>query len=335
MNRRRTVNPLIVRLPVRAQGAIDVKGYIIRRLLSLIPTLLIVGSLVFFVMRLASGDPALAILGSSATAESLAQLRAEMGLDRPLLVQYGDFLLKAITGDFGQSLVTGRSVAEQVFRAFPDTFELVFWGMLIGTVIGVPAGIIAGVRHNSVFDYVSRIAALVGLSMPAFYLGILLLLVFALHLGWFPVISAPKGNFFERMHYTFLPALSLGLIQASFIMRMIRSSLLEILQEDYIRTAHAKGVPPRKVEYGHALRNALVPVITVLGLYVGTLLAGTVLTETVFNRPGMGRLLIGAIQQRDYPLIQGGLMIYAAVIVVVNTVVDILYGVVDPTIRYD
>src|SRR5690606_16207267 len=181
----------------------------------------------------------------------------------------------------------------------------------------------------------SRIVALLGLSMPAFYLGILLLLAFAIHLQWFPVISAPRGGLFERMFCTFLPALSLGLIQASFIMRMVRSSLLEVLQEDYIRTAHAKGVHPRRVSYHHALRNALIPVITVMGLYIGTLLAGTVLTETVFNRPGLGRLLVGAIQQRDYPLIQGGLMIYAAVIVVVNTLVDILYGVVDPTIRYD
>ncbi|MFS8581638.1 MAG: ABC transporter permease [Limnochordales bacterium] len=310
-------------------------AYIARRLLSIIPTLLIVGSLVFFVMRMASGDPAVAILGASATQEALERLRAEMGLDRPLLVQYGEFLLNAVRGDFGRSLITGRSVAEQVFRAFPDTLELVFWGMLIGTVIGLPTGIIAGVRHNSIFDYISRIVALLGLSMPAFYLGILLLLAFAIHLQWFPVISAPRGGFFERMYYTFLPALSLGLIQASFIMRMVRSSLLEVLQEDYIRTAHAKGVHPRRVSYHHALRNALIPVITVMGLYIGTLLAGTVLTETVFNRPGLGRLLVGAIQQRDYPLIQGGLMIYAAVIVVVNTLVDILYGVVDPTIRYD
>lgn len=310
-------------------------AYIARRLLSIIPTLLIVGSLVFFIMRMASGDPAVAILGASATQEALERLRAEMGLDRPLLVQYGEFLLNAVRGDFGRSLITGRSVAEQVFRAFPDTLELVFWGMLIGTVIGLPTGIIAGVRHNSIFDYISRIVALLGLSMPAFYLGILLLLAFAIHLQWFPVISAPRGGFFERMYYTFLPALSLGLIQASFIMRMVRSSLLEVLQEDYIRTAHAKGVHPRRVSYHHALRNALIPVITVMGLYIGTLLAGTVLTETVFNRPGLGRLLVGAIQQRDYPLIQGGLMIYAAVIVVVNTLVDILYGVVDPTIRYD
>lgn len=310
-------------------------AYIARRLLSIIPTLLIVGSLVFFVMRMASGDPAVAILGASATQEALERLRTEMGLDRPLLVQYGEFLLNAVRGDFGRSLITGRSVAEQVFRAFPDTLELVFWGMLIGTVIGLPTGIIAGVRHNSIFDYISRIVALLGLSMPAFYLGILLLLAFAIHLQWFPVISAPRGGFFERMYYTFLPALSLGLIQASFIMRMVRSSLLEVLQEDYIRTAHAKGVHPRRVSYHHALRNALIPVITVMGLYIGTLLAGTVLTETVFNRPGLGRLLVGAIQQRDYPLIQGGLMIYAAVIVVVNTLVDILYGVVDPTIRYD
>lgn len=335
MTRLRTGGRLKGGRRVRAEGVIDVTSYIARRLLSLIPTLLIVGSVVFFIMRLASGDPAIAILGSSATAESIAQLRAEMGLDRHLLVQYGEFVLQALKGDLGKSLVTGIPVAEQVFQAFPDTVELVFWGMLIGTLIGVPTGIVAGVRHNSIFDYVSRGVALIGLSMPAFYLGILLLLAFAIWLPWFPVISAPKGDFFERLYYTFLPALSLGLIQASFIMRMIRSSLLEVLQEDYVRTAHAKGVPPRRVEYHHALRNALVPVITVFGLYLGTLLAGTVLTETVFNRPGMGRLLIGAIQQRDYTLIQGGLMLYAGVIVVINTLVDVLYGVVDPTIRYE
>lgn len=310
-------------------------NYIVRRLLSLIPTLFIVGSVVFFVMRLASGDPAIAVLGSSASQEAIEQLRAQMGLNRPMLVQYGEFLLKAVRGDLGTSLVSGRSVAQQVWQAFPDTVELVFWGMLIGTLIGVPAGIVAGVRHNSLFDYVSRGVALIGLSMPAFYLGILLLLLFAIKWPWFPVISAPKGDFFQRLWYTFLPALSLGLIQASFIMRMIRSSLLEVLQEDYVRTAHAKGVPPRRVSYHHALRNALVPVVTVYGLYIGTLLAGTVLTETVFNRPGMGRLLIGAIQQRDYNLVQGGLMLYAGVIVVINTLVDVLYGVIDPTIRYE
>ncbi len=311
------------------------KAYITRRLLSIIPTLLIVGSLVFFVMRAASGDPATAMLGASATAESIARLREQLGLDRPLLVQYLDFLLQAIRGDFGRSFATGRPVAEQIFAAFPDTLELVFWGMLIGTVIGVPTGIVAAVRPNSILDYLSRFAALLGLSMPPFYLGILLLLVFALELRWFPVISTPQPGFLGRLHSVFLPALSLGLVQASFIMRMVRSSLLEVLQEDYIRTAHAKGVPPSRVHYRHALRNALIPVITVFGLYLGTLLAGTVLTETVFNRPGMGRLLVGAIQQRDYPLIQGGLMIYAALIVIVNTAVDIVYGFVDPTIRYD
>lgn len=311
------------------------RAYITRRLLSIIPTLLIVGSLVFFVMRSAAGDPAVAMLGAAATAESVARLREQMGLDRPLVVQYADFLLQALKGDFGRSLATNRPVAEQIFAAFPDTVELVFWGMLIGTLIGVPTGIIAAVRPNSIFDYISRMVALLGLSMPPFYLGILLLLTFALHLGWFPVISTPQPGVWGRLHAAFLPSLSLGLVQASFIMRMVRSSLLEVLQEDYIRTAHAKGVPPRRIHYSHALRNALIPVITVFGLYLGTLLAGTVLTETVFNRPGMGRLLVGAIQQRDYPLIQGGLMIYAAVIVVVNTAVDILYGFVDPTIRYD
>lgn len=310
-------------------------SYIVRRLLSLIPTLFIVGSVVFFILRLASGDPAIAVLGSSASQEALEQMRAQMGLNRPLLIQYGDFLLRAVRGDLGTSLVSGRSVSEQVWQAFPDTVELVFWGMLIGTIIGGFSGVIAAVRHNSIFDHISRGVSLIGLSMPAFYLGILLLLVFAIKYPWFPVISAPKGNFLERLWYTFLPALSLGLIQASFIMRMIRSSLLEVLQEDYIRTAHAKGLAPRKVNYGHALRNALVPVVTVFGLYFGTLLAGTVLTETVFNRPGMGRLLIGAIQQRDYTLVQGGLMLYAAVIVVINTLVDVLYGVIDPTIRYE
>jgi len=311
------------------------KAYITRRLVSIVPTLLIVGSLVFFVMRAAAGDPAVAMLGASATAESIARLREQMGLNRPLVVQYAEFLLQALRGDFGRSLATGRPVAEQIFAAFPDTVELVFWGMLIGTLIGVPTGIVAAVRPNSVLDYLSRVVALLGLSMPPFYLGILLLLIFALNLGWFPVISTPQPGFWGRLHAAFLPSLSLGLVQASFIMRMVRSSLLEVLQEDYIRTAHAKGVPPSRVHYRHALRNALIPVITVFGLYLGTLLAGTVLTETVFNRPGMGRLLVGAIQQRDYPLIQGGLMIYAAVIVVVNTAVDILYGFVDPTIRYD
>src|SRR5690606_29476549 len=196
-----------------------------------------------------------AMLGASATAESIARLRAQLGLDRPLVVQYLDFRLDARRGDVGHSYATGRRVAAQIFAACPHTLEIVFWGMLIGTLIGVPTGIIAAVRPNGIFDYASRVVALLGLSMPPFYLGILLLLLFAVKLGWFPVISTPQPGFFGRLHAVFLPALSLGPVQAAFIMRPVRSSLLEVLQEDYIRTAHAKAVPPARIHYWPALRN--------------------------------------------------------------------------------
>lgn len=309
--------------------------FVIQRLLGAIPTLWLVGTLIFVVLRLAPGDPAVAMLGENATAEALARVRAAMGLDQPLAVQYGAFLKDALQGDLGRSLVTGRGVTQQVLAALPYTLELIGLAMVISLVIGIPAGVLAAVRHNGFFDYIGRFLTLLGLSMPAFYLGVLLLIVFALHLGWFPVLGQPRGGLGTRLYYAFLPALTLGLVQAAVVARMTRASMLEVLHEEYIRTARAKGVSEMGIQYRHALRNVLIPVVTVLGLYVGTVLAGTVLTETVFNRPGMGRLLVGAIAQRDYPLIQGGLMIYAAMVVVVNTLVDILYGVFDPTVRYD
>jgi len=308
--------------------------YIVKRLLLAIPILVAVVTLVFFVVRMAPGDPAQVILGDSASQESLTALRTELGLDRPILVQYGEFLFSIIKGDLGDSIIRKQSINSMIAEVLPYTIELTLAGVLVGVILGLPLGVFSAVFRNSAADYGVRIMSLLGLSFPAFYSGILLLLAFAVYLGWFPVISDPDmGNMGERLYMLVLPAMNLGLIMMAYVVRSARSSLLETLGEDYIRTAKAKGLPGFIILYKHALKNALIPVITIVGLYLGVLVGNSVLTEIVFNRPGLGKLILSALDERDYSLLQGLMVIYAFIIVLVNLITDLTYGLVDPRIR--
>jgi ABC-type dipeptide/oligopeptide/nickel transport system permease component len=308
--------------------------YIVKRLLLAIPILVAVVTLVFFVVRMAPGDPAQVILGDSASQESLTALRTELGLDRPILVQYGEFLFSIIKGDLGNSIIRKQSINSMIAEVLPYTIELTLAGVLVGVILGLPLGVFSAVFRNSAADYGVRIMSLMGLSFPAFYSGILLLLAFSVYLGWFPVISDPDmGNLGERLYMLVLPAMNLGLIMMAYVVRSSRSSLLETLGEDYIRTAKAKGLPGFIILYKHALKNALIPVITIVGLYLGVLVGNSVLTEIVFNRPGLGKLILSALDERDYSLLQGLMVIYAFIIVLVNLITDLTYGMVDPRIR--
>jgi len=300
-----------------------------------VPTLIAVLTLVFVIVRIVPGDPALVILGDQATPEAIAALRARLGLDRPLHEQYLDFLLASLTGDFGTSLVTGRPILSEVAGVLPHTLDLTAAAMLIGVVIGVPVGIWAALHRNRAIDVAARILSLLGLSFPVFVSGIFLLLLFALHWRLFPVIgNANLSDPADRLHKLVLPAITLGLVMAAYITRVTRSAMLQVLSEDFIRTARAKGVPWRAVVWKHGLRNALIPVVTVVGLYVGILIGNSVLTEIVFNRPGLGKIIVGALNQRDYSMLQGLMVIYCFLIVVVNLITDLTYGLIDPRVKH-
>jgi ABC-type dipeptide/oligopeptide/nickel transport system permease component len=309
-------------------------GFVLRRLLAAVPTLLAVLTLVFVIVRIVPGDPALVILGDQATPEAAAALRARLGLDRPLLTQYFSFIWAALQGDFGTSMVTGRPIVSEVAAVLPHTVDLTLASMVFGIVIGVPVGIWAALHRNGVVDVAARLLSLLGLSFPVFVSGIFLLLAFALHWRIFPVIgSANLDDPVDRLHKLILPAFTLGLVMAAYITRVTRSAMLQSLGEDYIRTARAKGVPWRRVVWVHGFRNAALPVVTVVGLYVGILIGNSVLTEIVFNRPGLGKIIVGALNQRDYTMLQGLMVIYCFLIVVVNLVTDLLYGVIDPRVK--
>jgi glutathione transport system permease protein len=309
-------------------------AFIAKRLLSAAVTLFAVLTLVFVLVRIVPGDPAQVILGDQASAEAVAQLRGRLGLDKPLIVQYGGFLADLTKGDFGRSLVTGAPVLGEVLGVLPYTLELTAAALLIGSVIGIPLGVWAALRRNRPTDYWVRVLTLTGLSFPAFTSGILLLLIFAIQLQWFPVISNQGVGIAAHFRNLALPALNLGIIMAAFIARVARSSMLEVLSQDYIRTAMAKGVPMRAVLYRHALRNALIPIVTVIGLYFGVQIGNSVLTEIVFNRPGLGKLIVGALNQRDYTMLQGLIVIYAFLVVIVNLITDLTYGLIDPRVQY-
>ncbi len=311
-------------------------GYLVRRILLAIPTLFVMLTAIFVLVRLVPGDAASVILGDQASAASLAALREKLGLDRPVHVQYLAFLGKILTGDFGQSLSSGRSVIREVLLVLPSTIELTVAAITIGLLFGLPLGVAAALSRNGWVDYVSRVVSLVGLSFPAFVSGILMLIVFAIQLNWFPVLgnTSGSGSISERMRALALPALNLGIIMTAYVMRVTRAAMLGVLTEDYIRTARAKGVGPAQLVVTHALRNGLIPIITVVGLYFGTLIGNSVLTEIIFNRPGLGKLIIGALNARDYTLLQGLMIIFAICVIVVNTLTDLAYGLVDPRVKY-
>ncbi|CAN5609696.1 ABC transporter permease [soil metagenome] len=310
--------------------------YILRRILLLIPVMLIVGVVVFMLVHLTPGDPAAVILGQNATGEQIQALRDRLGLNDPLLVQFWSWFSNALRLDFGDSIFLGMPVTEALQQRAQPTALLTTYALIISILIGLPAGIVAAVKRNSIVDRGLMLVSISGAAIPTFFLGILLILIFAVRLRWLPSggytpITEDPVKHFKGM---ILPSFTLGFASAGLLARLVRSSMLDVLREDYVRTAMAKGLVYRKVVTRHALRNALIPAITVIGYSLGALLGGAVVTETVFTIPGMGRLVVQSIARRDYPLIQGAIMIIAAIYVLVNLLVDILYVYVDPRIRY-
>jgi ABC-type dipeptide/oligopeptide/nickel transport system permease component len=303
--------------------------FLVRRLLLTIPVLLGVATLVFSLIHLVPGDPVQAMLGESASPADIADLRSRLGLDRPLYVQYGSFLRGAVTGDLGASLRTGQPVTSAIAERLPATFELAAAAMIAAVVIALPLGVVAAARAGTTVDHAATTLALIGISMPTFWLGPLLAIVFAVTLGWLPV--AGRGT----LAHLVLPALTLGAPLAAVLARMTRASLLEEIGELYVLAARARGISRTRAVLGHAFRNSLIPIVTVLGLQVGAVLTGAVITETIFAWPGVGRLLIQSISFRDYPLVQGCILLIATTYVAVNLLTDLVYGWLDPRIRYE
>jgi peptide/nickel transport system permease protein len=306
--------------------------YLMWRLLDAVPTILLVLTLVFVCMRILPGDPALAALGDNALPDQLAAFREKMGLNVPLWQQYLNFLGGVLTLDFGRSLMNNTSVLQLLVYNLPYTIELTIAAMVMGVVAGIPLGVLAATHRNRMADSGVRVFSLIGYAIPDFYLGALLLITFSLNLGWFPINGGGDG-FVDRLHHIMLPALTLAFVKAAFLGRLTRTSLLEVFGKDYVRTARAKGASERRVIYRHGLRNALLPLSTGMGLSLLATLSGSVAIELVFNRPGIGKLLIGAITERDYAVIQGGVIVFALFVVLVNLLMDLVYIVVDPRIR--
>jgi len=306
------------------------RNYVIRRLLLLILVLWGVTLVTFILMHVVPGDPAKVLLGKLSGNEVLVtKLRHQLGLDKPLVVQYFEFVKGVLRGDLGNSYKFKASVMSLILERMPATIKLTFGALIIGLLIGLSSGIISAVRRYSVWDTFSMLFAFIGVSMPVFWLAMLLQLLFAVKLGWFHVSG------FEGLRDLVLPSVTLGLIYSASIARMTRSSILEVIRMDYVRTARAKGAPERIVFFRHVFRNALIPIVTMIGMQFGGLLTGAALTETVFQIPGVGKLLINSTLDLDYPMIQGGVMFVAIIFVLVNLFVDVLYAYLDPTIRYD
>ncbi len=329
--------------------------FVARRLLLLVPILLGLSILLFFWIRALPGGPAESLLGDRATPEAVEEIERIYGLDQPIWEQYWKYLQNLLQGDLGTSITSRQPVTEEIGRRFPATIELAFAAMIFATALGIPLGFIAAKRHGSVVDHGSLVTSLIGISIPVFFLAILLKYVFAVQLGWLPTIGRqdvlinadhPTGfyvldgivtlNFeaaWDAFLHLILPAIALGSIPLAIIARITRASVLDVQNEDYVRTARAKGVESRIVDRRHIFRNAMLPVVTIIGLQTGLLLSGAILTETVFAIPGMGSWLAGAIEDRDYPVLQGGILFVALVFVLVNLLVDISYGLLDPRIR--
>ncbi len=321
--------------------------YLTKRLLQTLLVLFGVLVLTFSLLHMIPGDPAQVILGTDATPEELARLRTVLELDQPLPVQFLNYLGRVVHGEFGDSIFQHESVMSLILERLPATIELTVAAMLVAIVLGIITGVISSTRPYSWFDAASSVISLAGVAMPVFWLGMLAILLFSLRLGWLPsfgrgegilpatlhmITTGDPGTLVDSLRHLALPAISLGAFSTAIISRLVRSSMLEVLNLDYIRTARAKGMGERGVVIGHALRNALIPVVTVMGLQVGVLLGGAVITETIFAWPGIGRLLITAINQRDYPLVQGLVFVIALMVSIMNLLVDILYAWLDPRI---
>ena len=329
-------------------------AYIIRRIFILVPTLLGVSLIVFLMLRLTPGDPAELMLGERATEESLHEVREHLGLNEPLHVQYGMFMKRLMKGDLGETIFTRQKVWTEIKHRFPATLELSVCALFISCFVGIILGIVSATKQYSIFDYLSMLGALTGVSMPIFWLGLVLMLIFSVNLGWLPISGRLSvmidldvvTNFYvidsiitknwvalkDSIWHLIMPAVTLSTIPTAIIARMTRSSMLEVLKQDYIKTAMAKGLSKFKVVYKHALRNALIPVVTTIGLQFGVLLCGAILTETIFAWPGVGKWMYDAVMQRDYMVIQGGTLIIATIFILINLFVDLLYAVINPKI---
>jgi len=332
-------------------------GFLLRRVALIVPTFFGVTLLAFALIRLIPGDPVENLSGERGMdPERRLRLLHQFGLDQPLYTQYFDYIGNVLRGDLGTSLTTHEPVLTEFLTLFPATFELAFFALIFAILVGLPAGILAAIKRNTVADYAVMGVSLTGYSMPIFWWALLLILLFSVQLGWTPVSgrlavqfdvpattgfmlidtlrSGEPGAFRSALSHLILPTIALGTIPLAVIARMTRSSMLEVLREDYVRTARAKGLPQLQVVMVHALRNALIPVITVIGLQVGLLLSGAILTETIFSWPGIGNWLIHGVQSRDYPVVQGGILLIATIVISVNLIVDLLYGVINPRIRH-
>jgi peptide/nickel transport system permease protein len=312
-------------------------SYIIRRLLGVVPVLILVAVAAFLLVHLVPGDPALVMLGSDASPQQIQTLRTQLGLDRPLPDQFVIWVREVMRGNLGESFFLGRPVTRALLERLPATLQLALLSLLFALLIGIPAGLLAAVRQNTWWDQCVMAVAIGGVSVPSFWLGLALILVFSVQLGWLP--SGGYAPLWQEpgqgLRSLALPAVSLGFMQAALIARMTRSSMLDVLRQDYVRTARAKGVHHWLVIVRHALKNAMIPIITTTGTAFGVLLGGAVVVETVFTYPGLGRLVVLAVQRRDYPLVQGALLLISVIYVMVNLLVDILYGVFDPRIKYE
>lgn len=312
------------------------KIYLLRRVLAVIPVMIIVATLAFVLIHLAPGDPASVIAGPYAAPDDVAKLRRQLGLDEPLPMQLMHWYGRLLTGDLGDSIFLRRPVTEAVLERIEPTLLLTIWGTLIAVLLGVPAGIVSARYHNSAVDQSLMGLALLGLSIPNFLLGLLMILVFGVWLGWLPVAGyVPlEEGLWRNTRSLLMPSISLGLVQSALIARITRSSMLDVLREQYIVSGRAKGLDERTVVYKHALKNAIIPTLTVIGITFALLVGGAVVIETVFNIPGLGRLIISAVLRRDYPVIQGVVLLIAVSYTVINLLVDLAYLVIDPRIRY-
>lgn len=298
--------------------------------------MLIVAILVFFITRLAPGDPAAIMLGEQATMADIAKLRAQYGLDRPVLVQFGYWLSELGQGNLGQSIFLQMPVTKALLSRAEPTFFLTLFGVGLACLIGIPCGIVSAVWRGRLVDQLFTGIAMLGASIPSFWFGLILMQMFAVHLGWFPVAGygEPEASLLERLHHLILPSIVLGVLNSALVIRFTRASMLDVLSDDYVRTARAKGLSESSVVLRHALRNAMIPVVTVIGLTAALMIGGAVVTETVFGLPGVGNLVVSAVLRRDYPVIQGALLAIAAIYVLINLAIDLLYTLIDPRVRY-
>ncbi|MBB4003440.1 MAG: ABC transporter permease [Aurantimonas endophytica] len=311
-------------------------SYVLKRFTGMVVVLFVVATIVFVIVRIAPGDPAAVMLGPDATPADISALRDRLGLNQPLLVQFGVYLGQILTGNLGDSIFLNMPVLTALGQRAEPTFFLTLFSILIATVIALPIGILSAYYRGSLFDQASTTLAMFAASVPSFWLALILIQVFAVRLGWFPVAGygGPDTTLLERLHHLILPAITLGVVSSALILRFTRASMLDVLDDDYIRTARSKGMAETPVVLKHAFKNALIPILTVIGITAALLISGAIVTETVFGLPGVGNLVVSAVLRRDYPVIQGALLVVAALYVLINFAIDMLYLVIDPRVRF-